>query len=174
MKLENLKQEIKYQWREGPGGKRLAYITARDVMDLLDEVVGAENWQCDYKELGGKMYCGIAIRSGDGVLNDWVWKWDMGTESEFDADKGEASDAFKRAAVKWGVGRFLYDIGTKETSETPKTERKAFIKDGEISRDNLGHTYCVGCGRGVSKKVESFSLSKFGKVLCMSCQKEEQ
>ena len=126
MNLTDLKKEIPFKWRKGPKGMELAYIDARDVMDLLDEVVGAENWQCDYKELGGKMYCGIGILVAvqlnlEGIPNDrWVWKWDMGTESTIDSDKGEASDSFKRAAVKWGVGRFLYDIKSKKGGNVGK------------------------------------------------------
>jgi len=55
---------------------------------------------------------GIGIKCESG----WVWKWDCGTESKTDAEKGEASDSFKRAAVKWGVGRFLYELGIKRLS----------------------------------------------------------
>lgn len=108
MSLQELTKKLDYKTRKGPRGTTLAYIDARQVMDLLDEVVKPENWQCDYRDIGGKLYCGIAIKCGE----DWVWKWDMGTESEYDAEKGEASDAFKRAAVKWGIGRFLYSLPT--------------------------------------------------------------
>jgi hypothetical protein len=88
----------------------LLYKTARTDMDLLDETVGAENWESDYKEIKGNLYCGIGIRvSEDKPI---VWKWDCGIESRGDGDgnqkKGEASDAFKRAGFKWGIGRELY------------------------------------------------------------------
>jgi hypothetical protein len=119
MNLKDLTKKIPYKWRKGPGGTKLAYIDARDVMDILDEVVGPENWQKDYKVLDGKMYCGIAIH----IADEWVWKWDMGTESEFEAEKGEASDSFKRAGVNWGIGRFLYDIDpAKSNFEEVKKE----------------------------------------------------
>lgn len=42
--------------------------------------------------------------------SEWVWKWDTGSESNVEKEKGQVSDAFKRAAVKWGIGRFLYDL----------------------------------------------------------------
>lgn len=83
----------------------LLYKTARTDMAILDEVYGAQGWQCDYKEIKGNMYCGIAVRDKDG---GWVWKWDCGTESNTEKEKGEASDAFKRAGVRWGIGRELY------------------------------------------------------------------
>jgi hypothetical protein len=75
-------------------------------MNVLDDVVGAENWQDDYKLIDGKLFAGIGIRIND----NWIWKWDCGTESQTEKEKGQVSDSFKRAAVKWGIGRFLYDI----------------------------------------------------------------
>lgn len=83
----------------------LLYKTSRTDMALLDETVGPENWQCDYKDIDGKLFCGIGCRFKDG---EWVWKWDTGTPSNMEAQKGEASDAFKRAGFKWGIGRELY------------------------------------------------------------------
>lgn len=86
------------------GVQLLLYKDARCDMRLLDEVVGPENWQSDYKAIDGKLYCGIACKF-DG---EWVWKWDTGTPSNMESQKGEASDAFKRAGFKWGIGRELY------------------------------------------------------------------
>lgn len=113
--LNLLKQEIPYQWRVQSFSKNkalascIAYIDARDVMNLLDKVVLPENWQDTYVTIDGKLFCGIGIKCGD----QWVWKWDTGTESQTEKEKGIVSDSFKRAAVKWGVGRFLYDLDVK-------------------------------------------------------------
>ena len=82
----------------------LLYKNARVDMQILDETVGEYNWQRDHKEVKGNLYCGIGINSGC----EWVWKWDCGTESFSDKEKGEASDAFKRAGFNWGIGRELY------------------------------------------------------------------
>lgn len=113
MNLNDLKKQLPYKWRVQSASEYsavcVAYIDSRDVQDLLDEVVGAENWQSDYKEVKGNIYSGLAIKTGD----EWVWKWDCGVESKTEAEKGEASDAFKRAAVKWGIGRFLYALEIK-------------------------------------------------------------
>ena len=91
------------------GAVILLYKTARTDMDILDETVGPANWESDYKEIKGNLYCGIGIDI-DGEKT--IWKWDCGIESREDGDgnqkKGEASDAFKRAGVKWGIGRELY------------------------------------------------------------------
>lgn len=86
------------------GCQILLYKTARVDAKLLDQEVGAENWSNDFKEIGGVLYGGISIKTEDG----WVTKWDCGTESNTEADKGRASDAFKRAGFKWGIGRELY------------------------------------------------------------------
>lgn len=84
----------------------LLYKNARVDMDILDETVGDEYWQRDHKEIKGNMYCGIAIYNG--MLKEWIWKWDCGTESNTEKEKGEASDSFKRAGFNWGIGRELY------------------------------------------------------------------
>lgn len=101
--------EVKVKQVKESGLVALLYKTARTDMDLLDETVGAENWTDDYKEIKGNLYCGIAIKDGSG---EWVWKWDCGIESREDEEgnekKGEASDAFKRAGFRWGIGRELY------------------------------------------------------------------
>lgn len=91
------------------GAVILLYKTARTDMDILDESVGPENWVNDYREIKGNLYAGIGIRQEDG---SFVWKWDCGIESREDGEgnekKGEASDAFKRAGFRWGIGRELY------------------------------------------------------------------
>lgn len=84
-------------------GIALAYLDARDVMMRLDEVVGPEKWQARYPFSG---CCEIGIKVGD----EWIWKANCAGKSQIEAEKGEASDSFKRAAVLWGVGRYLYDL----------------------------------------------------------------
>lgn len=84
----------------------LLYKNARVDMAILDEEFGPENWQRDHKEIKGNLYCGIGIWSED--KKQWVWKWDCGTESYTEKEKGEASDSFKRAGFNVGIGRCLY------------------------------------------------------------------
>lgn len=93
------------------GGKALAlaYLDARDVMDRLDAVCGPYGWQDSYTETAsGRVICTISILSNDG---DWISKSDGAGNTAVEGEKGGISDAFKRAAVKWGVGRYLYDLG---------------------------------------------------------------
>lgn len=88
---------------------RLSYVTARFVMDRLDAAVGPAMWQDRYEDRpDGSVRCGIGIH----VDGEWVWKWDVGTESDIESEKGVHSDAFKRAGVKWGIARDLYDGAT--------------------------------------------------------------
>ena len=110
MNLEDLKKDLPYKWRvqSTKYGKAtcVAYIDARDCMDILDKVVGVENWQDKYYEADGKLFCAVGIFAGE----CWVWKADTGTESNVEKEKGKSSDAFKRACVKHGIGRFLYRL----------------------------------------------------------------
>lgn len=110
--LLSLKKEIPFRWKvqsaRSWGCECVAYIDARQVMDVLDEVMGPENWQDHYQEVAGNVYCDLSLR----VNNTWITKSDCGSQSNFEAEKGQASDAFKRAAVKWGIGRFLYSMAS--------------------------------------------------------------
>lgn len=90
---------------EGKGVSLLMYKNARVDMTLLDEVVGPENWQRSHEVINGNLFCKVAVRSDNG---EWVSKQDVGTESNTEKEKGQASDAFKRACVNWGIGRELY------------------------------------------------------------------
>lgn len=114
MTFRNLKAneiELRINTISEKGLTLLLYKDARCDMNILDETVGAENWQRDHKELKGNMYCGIAINKNRGDNSApplWVWKWDCGAESFSEKEKGEASDSFKRAGVNWGIGRELY------------------------------------------------------------------
>lgn len=100
--------EVKVKQVKENGSVFLLYKTARTDMDLLDETVKPHLWQSDYKVVNDNLYAGIGICCS----GEWVWKWDCGIESRADGEgnekKGEASDAFKRAGFKWGIGRELY------------------------------------------------------------------
>jgi hypothetical protein len=92
--------------KDGTKALALAYIDARDVMDRLDDVCGTENWQDRYEFHGTRTICYLSIRVGD----EWITKADGAGDSDVEAEKGAISDALKRAAVKWGIGRYLYHI----------------------------------------------------------------
>lgn len=131
-------------WRVGSttadkkSGLALAYIDARDVMDRLDKVCGPENWKDEYPNLGSTTVCCISIKIGD----EWVYKTDGAGSTDVEAEKGQLSDAFKRCAVKWGVGRYLYDDKYKSIwVEIEAYGRSYRIKKTELAR--LGKMFGV-------------------------------
>lgn len=128
----------------------LLYQDARVFMDILDETVGNENWSKEYYEVKGNVYCRIGIKTADG----WVWKADCGSESNVDAEKGEASDSAKRAAVCWGIGRELY--------QTPKV--KINCPDSYYYNDKMTMTFSVKEIEWEGKILKSLVIvDKFGK-----------
>ena len=149
MKLEELKKDIPFKWRVQSFSQFkaeatcVAYIDARDVEDLLDEVCGMDNWACEYYEMKGNLFCRIGIATD----KCWVWKSDCGSETAVEAEKGEASDAFKRAAVKWGIGRFLYRMKMHkvEASEIKtKTNKPYVVFNGNRIWDLTKHINRIG------------------------------
>jgi len=88
------------------GCSLLLYKTARVDRAILDEEFGMMNWQNDFKVIDGKMYGYISVY--DEKKKEWITKSDCGVESNTEAEKGQASDAFKRAGFKWGIGVELY------------------------------------------------------------------
>ena len=96
--------ELRISQISGKGLTLLLYKTARTDANLLDEAVGPMNWQNDFKLIDGVLFGGIGIKAD----SEYVWKWDCGIESYTEKEKGRASDAFKRAGFKCGIGRELY------------------------------------------------------------------
>ena len=109
--FKKLAEPMPYKWKVQTCNANLAnfvaYIDSRDVQNRLDEVLGPMGWEDSYDVYGGNLFCGISIKIEKDLVTT---KWDCGVESNMDKEKGQASDAFKRAAVKWGVGRFLYKL----------------------------------------------------------------
>ena len=91
---------------EGKGGFLLLYKDARSDMKLLDETVGVFNWKRDHQVINDQLFCTVSIYDED--KSEWISKQDVGVESMSDAEKGRASDSFKRACTNWGIGRELY------------------------------------------------------------------
>jgi len=109
------------------GGRQLSYVTARTVMNRLDEVLGPENWWDDFVPLEHSVICRLTIRLPDGTT---MTKADAGGYAGMadpgDDDKSGFADAFKRAAVKFGVGRYLYRDGV------PKFAREVLKNRAEV------------------------------------------
>lgn len=91
-------------------GMALAYIDARDVMERFDAVCGPDGWERRHPHVTGTTTCEIALWVPE--RDRWVVKADGAGDTAVEAEKGSLSDSFKRAAVNWGVGRYLYDLPT--------------------------------------------------------------
>ena len=97
--------------KEQMRGMAVPYVTSRAIQDRLDNVVGSENW-CNkfmvWQESGNKraQLCGLSIYLEE--RKEWVTKWDGAEDTDIEPVKGGLSDAMKRAAVQWGIGRILY------------------------------------------------------------------
>ena len=124
-------------------GLALAYLDARDVMDRLDLVCGPDGWQNRYSHVGGITVCELGVRvqvpgyKADETMaltlvepERWIWKADGAGASDIEAEKGALSDAFKRAAVRFGIGRYLYHLPSPWVELEP-AGRSVRIKDSE-------------------------------------------
>ena len=133
--LALLTQEMPFNWRVQsfskfkPQAMCVPYVDARQVQEVLDAVCGPENWQDEYYEIKGNLYCRLAIC----IEGNWVWKSGCGAESDIEREKGEESDAFKRAGVKWGIGRFLYSMRPYTLTANKKKEQS----------DRPNHLWCL-------------------------------
>lgn len=115
------------EWRIQQAGKSgekvwakvLAYVTNRAIMKRLDEVCGKAGWRNEYRDIpnNGGVECGISIK----VDGEWITKWDAAENTQVEAVKGGRSGAMKRAAVQWGIGRYLYNL--EEGFATVSTQR---------------------------------------------------
>jgi len=130
----------------------LLYQDARCARNILNETVGAMGWVCQFQSLPmadrvitdkdgryaglqkvNSIFCGIAIKNDDGT---WLWRWDAGSEGNFEREKAIASDSFKRAAVMWGVAVELYTapkIWIKDDDSRGWSVTKIEYKDDKIS-----------------------------------------
>ncbi|MBP0998433.1 recombinase [Serratia fonticola] len=89
----------------GPWAMVLCYVTNRAIMKRLDEVCGKTGWRNEFQPSpGGGVLCGISIKHE----GEWITKWDGAENTQVEAVKGGISGAMKRAAVQWGIGRYLY------------------------------------------------------------------
>ena len=100
--------EVRVSRITNAGVELLLFKDSRCDMRILDETVGAENWQNEFYEQKGTLFCKVGLFTDYDRGPMWVWKSNAGAPSNIEAQKGEASDAFKRACFTWGIGRELY------------------------------------------------------------------
>lgn len=112
-KLQKPFDPLEVEWRVGATNKEktkglaLGYVTNRAIQNRLDDTFGCFGWKNEFREWHGKsQLCGISILNN----GEWITKWDGADDSNIDATKGGLSDAMKRAAYQWGIGRYLYNL----------------------------------------------------------------
>lgn len=125
LKAEEIDVRIGQVTKDGKRAMILLYKDARCDMSILDEVYGSLNWKRRHEFKDGKNYCTVSIWDKD--KKEWIDKEDMGTESNTEKEKGEASDSFKRACTNVGIGRELYtapkmwiDLNPDEVQKTDR------------------------------------------------------
>lgn len=125
----------------------LLFQNSRVAMELLDEAFGAD-WASDYKVLNGVTYCGIAFYNPD--TNCYLWRWDCGSPTDIEVEKGTASDAFKRAAVKIGIARELYSA-PKIRIQCPDNY---YAQDGKF----IAKFYVSNIGYDENRKIKDLQI----------------
>ena len=139
-----------------------------------------------YQEIKGNLYCGVAIY--DEKKSQWTWKYDCGTESNTEKEKGEASDNFKRACVNWGIGRELYTSPNIRifceivNKQLPQEEKNRRFKVQEIGYNDKGeiNKLVIIDNKGVqvypktttTQQVEEKKESQHSGLKCEMCNKE--
>ena len=116
--------EVRIQSVNSGGVRLLLYKNARVDMNILDETFGPMNWQREHTR--DNTNCIVSV--WDDEKEEWVSKEDTGTDSNMDAQKGRASDSFKRACFNWGIGRELY---TAPDMFVFKSDLKTFKANGD-------------------------------------------
>lgn len=141
MKLEKLGQKFRsedLEWRvqasgiynNEPWAIVVPYVTNRAIMDRLDAICGADNWQNVFEQgPGGGVICGIAIRVSRQDGPEWITKWDGAENTKIESVKGGLSGAMKRAAVHWGIGRYLYQLEISRANIHPKGSHRDYVLD---------------------------------------------
>ncbi len=142
----------------------LPYLTARGVMQRLDEVFGTEGWEDSYEVLSDGVKCRLSIK----IDNEWIAKEDVASFTNIEALKGAFSDSLRRAGVKFGIGRYLYDLSGSWVDILPDKPYNAmnpvhYYKSGECSgywvEPNIPDWELPGNGKSTGKSQETDSIS---------------
>lgn len=124
---------------ENTRGMALPYIDARTVAERLDAVVGPMGWSSEYSFEGVRTICTISI--WDDERKHWVSKSDGAGDTDFEAEKGALSDSFKRAGVKWGIGRPLYAMDAPWVAIEKKGRSYTIVKS------EMGNLDAIAAGK---------------------------
>jgi len=136
---EEIEWRVQTTIKEGTSDQKslyLPYVTNRAIQNRLDEVFGVGGWSNEYKQAGDGWLCGITARFKDEKGEIYtLTKWDGASSTHIEPLKGGLSDAMKRAAVQWGIGRYLYDL---EPVWCKTTGDKKYPKNSEPNKLRVG------------------------------------
>ena len=160
----------------------LIYKTSRTDMSLLDETVGTENWVVQYKREGDTLLCGIGIYSEKHKA--FIYKWAAGSETSYEATKGEQSDALKRSGFVWNIGRALYSA--PRIVVTPKNEYTQYYVDeiGYDDKDRINNLRIVDDngtvvfnmvdGKKVQHRESEIDREELLRIVCSELKRDEE
>lgn len=152
------------EWRLQQAGEKngriwaicVPYVTNRAIQARLDEVLGPENWKNEFRDgPDGGVLCGLSVRVGD----EWVTKWDGAENTDIEGVKGGLSGAMKRAAVQWGIGRYLYALDESFANVHDGGKLRGKTKEGKPIRWDPPElpAWALPKPRSVTRKTESLS-----------------
>ena len=144
--------------RDKAKGLAMCYISSRAVQNRLDDVCGPADWRNEFRAgPEGGVLCGISVyvERADGTA-EWVTKWDGSESTDIEAVKGGLSGAMKRAAVQWGVGRYLYDLPAQWVK---LDDRGRFAETPRIPREHLPQSDAGGA-RGAARAAPQPQTSR--------------
>lgn len=176
--MDDLKEKLsapflpsEIEWRIGATNKdktsgiALPYITNRAIMNRLDETVGITNWKNEFYIQDKSKICGISIR----INNEWITKYDGADDTNIEATKGGISNAMKRAAVQWGIGRYLYKLPTmwvgiepngksyKIKGKPPELPNWALPKQMQRKTQNITDEFVIEIPKHIQETISAFS-----------------
>jgi len=131
--FKDLGWKIQVRANEGKSGLAVAYVDSRAIQRRLDEVAGPFGWRNEYLPWhGNSQLCGISIYDADSKA--WITKYDGAENTDIEPIKGGLSDAFKRAAVLWGIGRYIYEMDGVWVDVEPVGKNGAKVKKSEYGK----------------------------------------
>lgn len=176
--MDDLKEKLsapflpsEIEWRIGATNKdktsgiALPYITNRAIMNRLDDTVGITNWKNEFYIQDKSKICGISIRIND----EWITKYDGADDTNIEATKGGISNAMKRAAVQWGIGRYLYKLPTmwvgiepngksyKIKGKPPELPNWALPKQMQRKTQNITDEFVIEIPKHIQETISAFS-----------------
>ena len=183
IKFRNLDaDELEVRVGEKRNGKMslLIYKDARVDMRVLDETVGNQNWVVQYKREGETLFAGIGIFSDKHKA--FLYKWSSGAPSNYEASKGEASDALKRSGFMWGIGRSLYtapkiwvpESNVRHYVSMIDYDSKGNIKDLEICDWNDNVVYEYRDGKQVEYREPEIDRIEVLRTICRELKAETE